>query len=68
MPQSYNEAFNHYRKGALKDISDCQNGIGWIYNNGLGVKKNIVEAIEWYELAADQNHKEAQFNLGIIIF
>ena len=33
---------------------------------GLGVKKNLEKAIEWYELAANQNHKEAQFNLGII--
>jgi len=41
------------------------NGLGWLYENGIGVSKDKNEAIRWYKLAADQNHKQAQFNLGL---
>ena len=65
MPQYYGEAYKYFLIGAKKNISDCQNGLGWLYENGIAVSKNQDEAIKWYKLAAEQNHKQAQFNLGL---
>ncbi len=35
-----------------------------MYLNGDGVKKDIREALKWFELAAEQNDYEAQYILG----
>jgi hypothetical protein len=37
---------------------------GFCYENGNGVTKDLVEAVRWYTLAADQKDPVAQFNLG----
>ena len=34
------------------------------YKNGTGVEKNLEKAVELYTLAANQGHKDAQFNLA----
>ena len=31
---------------------------------GAGVDRNVVEAVRWYRLAAEQGHARAQVNLG----
>ena len=35
-----------------------------MYQKGLGVQQDYVEAINWYRKAAEQGYVEAQFNLG----
>jgi hypothetical protein len=35
-----------------------------MYDNGLGVVKDYVEAVRLWKLAAAQGHAQAQFNLG----
>ncbi|MAI84943.1 MAG: hypothetical protein CMM91_08440 [Rickettsiales bacterium] len=39
-----------------------------IYDNGLGIPTNKNEALKWYKLASENNHKIAQFNLGWIYY
>lgn len=39
---------------------------GLKFRHGIGVKKDITEAIRWYKKAAKQGHQEASFNLGVI--
>tara|TARA_B100000989_G_C19458684_1_gene435221 strand:+ start:98 stop:700 length:603 start_codon:yes stop_codon:yes gene_type:complete len=39
-----------------------------IYDNGVGIPTNKKEALKWYKLASDNNHKIAQFNLGWIYY
>ncbi len=39
---------------------------GACYANGQGVAKDEKKAVEYYQLAAAQNHAEAQFNLGTL--
>ena len=34
-----------------------------MYENGLGVDQNYIEAFKWYKLAAAQGHTDAQNNL-----
>ena len=38
--------------------------LGLRYDKGEGVVKDHVEAAKWYRKAAEQNHAEAQYNLG----
>jgi TPR repeat protein len=35
-----------------------------MYKNGRGVAKDEAEAVKWYRKAAEQNHDQAQYNLG----
>ena len=35
------------------------------YFGSLGVAKDEVEAVKWFRKAAEQNHAEAQYNLGV---
>ena len=41
--------------------------LGWMYDEGKGVPKDIPEAARWYRLAADQGHVSAAFSLGNIL-
>ena len=56
----------------LEDMRACaeqgharaQNGLGYMYDNGLGVPVVYAEAARWYRLAAEQGYGDAQHNLG----
>ena len=37
-----------------------------MYSHGYGVPKNKAEALKWYRKAAEQGHKKAQSNLGVM--
>ena len=41
--------------------------VGVCYENGQGVIKDLVKAVEYYTLAANQGYSTAQFNSGISI-
>lgn len=41
-----------------------QKNLGNAYQDGLGVKKDYVKAVEWYQKAAEQGYAEAQCILG----
>ena len=40
------------------------NNIGYLYKNGLGVRKDFEEAYFWFKKAADKNNPIAQYNIG----
>ncbi len=40
--------------------------LGLAYANGLGVEKDESKAGLWFWSAAEQNHAQAQFSLGLI--
>ncbi|WP_354624386.1 tetratricopeptide repeat protein [Psychromonas sp. MME2] len=42
----------------------AQYAIGWLYESGQGVEKNLQQAIQWYTKAAEQNHVAAQYILA----
>ncbi len=42
----------------------CQLQIGWHYEEGKGVPRNLGEAVKWYRAAAEQNDPRAAGNLG----
>jgi hypothetical protein len=43
--------------------AEAQFGLGFYLAAGTGTQ-DYVRALEWYQKAADQNHRLAQFNLG----
>ena len=44
--------------------AEARFGLGVIYEAGLGVPTDNIEALFWYRLAAEQGHAGAQFALG----
>ena len=42
-----------------------QNNLGYNYQFGKGVKKDLTKAIYWYRKAANQGYAMAQYNLGV---
>ncbi len=54
-----------YDRAILGD-SDAQFELGQLYQYGIGVDKNIDQAIVYYQLAADQQEVRAEYNLAIL--
>ncbi len=52
----------------LANSSDpaAQLDLGWMYENGEGVAKDLAQAVRWYRKAADQGMDRAQYNLGVM--
>jgi hypothetical protein len=42
--------------------------LGYLHQNGLGVKQNLMQARAHYEEAAQMNHARAQYNLGLLYY
>ena len=42
-----------------------QYNLGYLYDNGQGVRQDFDKAVEWYQKAAEQGLMEAQYNLAL---
>ena len=51
-------------KAAAGD-ADSEVQLGFRYERGEGVPRDLVEAVKWYRKAAEQNYAKAQYNLGV---
>jgi len=56
----YSIAAEWYRKAAEQGHAEAQYKLGFMYQNGRGVKKDDKQAAEWYRKAAAQGNKEAE--------
>jgi len=54
------------QRAALAGDSDAQYHLAYLYENGLGVPKDEVKALELYQQAANQGHPTAQNNLDTL--
>ena len=73
------EAFGAFQRGryltalelatprALEGDPAAQTLVAEIYSRGLGVRKDVAKAAEWYGKAAEQGVPEAQFRLAMIL-
>ena len=61
----YQQAMTHFMKPDAQKNPDVLNHIGHMYDNGLGVEKNLQTSARWYQKAAEMGFKVAQFNLGL---
>ena len=53
------EAVGYYRKAAASGHPDGEFGLGNMYANGEGVKRDTAQARKWITLAAEKNHQRA---------
>ncbi len=63
----YITALNLATPLALQGDAAAQTLIGEIYSRGLGVRRDLATAIEWYEKAAEQKVPEALFQLAMLL-
>lgn len=62
----YTEALITLKPYAKSGDRLAQLTLGNMYNNGLGINKDVVVAVKWYHKAAIQGDPDAQFNLGVM--
>ena len=51
--------FDKQLKAAEQGHAKAQTNLGWMYDNGEGVTKDAVKAVEWYQKAAEQGNADA---------
>ena len=62
--EEYEDAFRLYKSLAERGSVESQVFLGWMYQNGLGVRKDSNTAYSWYEKAAKLGSAEGQFYLA----
>jgi TPR repeat protein len=62
----FQEAAKWYQKAVRSNHVMAQASLGFLYETGQGVTRDLAKAMEYYYLAAKQGHSVAQFNLGRI--
>ena len=60
MEVNFPEAVSWYVQAAMEKLADSQCALGSIYARGEGVNQNYIEALKWYQKAAEQGHEEAK--------
>ncbi|PKC09447.1 HCP-like protein [Rhizophagus irregularis] len=56
-------AFKYFEKSAKQEHSEAQNYLGYYYENGIGIQKDLKKAFYWYQKSAENGNKFAQYNL-----
>jgi len=62
----YKEAVKWFKKAANQGNASAQTNLGFMYDNGQGVRQDYKEAVKWYKKAANQGDAGAQYNLGFM--
>jgi SEL1 protein len=62
--QDFNLAKLWFDRGAEYGDRECHNGLGIIWRDGLGIKKDERKAVANFGIAAGQDLAEAQVNMG----
>lgn len=64
--KDYANAFKLLKPFAVQGNAEAQCIIGNMYDLGLGLERDILEAVEWYRRSAEQGYGLASNNLGTI--
>ena len=48
----YASAYRSFKPLADKGVAEAQNNLGFLFQNGLGVRRNYNPALKWYQSAA----------------
>jgi TPR repeat protein len=59
-------AYKEFLASAKEGHADSQFNVALMYEQGIGVAKNLEEAVVWYRKSALQGNSAAQFNLGVL--
>jgi TPR repeat protein len=65
---NYEKAVAEWRGPAKAGDADAQFNLGQAYKLGRGVPADLKIAQDWYLKAANQDHDQAQANLGLVLF
>lgn len=65
-PVNYDFAIHHYTESAKYGNTSAKNMLGFIYNKGIGVHKNINASISWFSSAIIDGDTIAIYNLAKI--
>lgn len=55
------------RQSAAQGDAWAQLNLGAAYDNGMGVERNVEQALHWYQKAAEQGLAEAQYNFAHLL-
>jgi TPR repeat protein len=58
--QSYAKALALYRKAAEKGNAMALNNLGHLIGNGMGVRRDRIEGLKWFSLAAARGFEAAK--------
>lgn len=61
---AYGKGLETAKRGALKGSRDCTAWVGWCYENGKGVSKDLEQAKTWYRKASDMGNEWARSRLA----
>ncbi|MBR5129697.1 MAG: sel1 repeat family protein [Alphaproteobacteria bacterium] len=64
--QDPQKSFNYYTIAARADDINSFHNLGYMYQNGIYVSKNISEAIKFYTYAAAKGYEPSLYALGVI--
>ncbi len=64
--KDYKAAFELWQPLAEEGHPESQATLGWLYQQGLGVKQSYETAYQWYSKSAEQDYVLAQHNMGIL--
>lgn len=63
---NYKTAIKVLRPLAKDGMVDAQNALGYLYRNGLGVEKDLLQSMFWYQKSARLGDAVGQYSLGEI--
>jgi len=59
-------AFREFHSSAGQGDAGSQFNVGLMYEQGIGVEKDEIQAVDWYRKAAGQGVSSAQYNLAVL--
>jgi len=63
---NFKDAAKEYERAARSRHAMAQASLAYLFETGQGVNRDLMKALELYQLAAQQGHSVAQYNLGRI--
>lgn len=64
----YSKAHKLFKKSAKKGNADAQYSLAVMYEGGIGVDKNITQALTWYKKSAKKGNINAQYNVASLYY
>ena len=65
MHEHYEEAAEHFRMSSSSNNASACYNLALLYEQGLGVKKDLEVAMKLYEMASDLGHDRSMYNMGV---
>ena len=63
---AFAQSLSETRKKAEQGDAAAQFNLGWMYDTGTGVPKDLVQAHVWFNIAGANSHEDAKKLLAIV--